>query len=991
MATNTTVNFNTSGFLSGTSGITWMQAYVVNGGSIVQQSGQNYADLTVASPSIQIQDGSFSGRIYILAGSGTAPNYSSEASILPGASSNQQRYVVYELNLGNSASDVLDITAINGLGFNVSAESVLTSTSYYSGSAIPFSGGSGSSLTSLITSAPIGNTQAVQSNASGYNQIFGPSGTPGTGYWPTSYWDSYYSNVKDTASVINGMQFGGIYGIPGSAGGGYQLYNYRAYAATKSVPSGAGGALEATNGIVLYPVPMNVAVPTGAGNGVASDWIFVPDASLKPNIFQPGLEPTTYPLWTSSSSDFSSATSSGISTTPPYNATAIIATALTASYDAGFYGSFGTNPNPNVTQKLDLNKSWNVNWNYAYQGYLMQGITPGNGTSLGNLAVGSIFNGGNANGLNSGYYDPYAAVVSKYTNVYSWPYTDYLSTWGGNKPVIPLYDGSRSNGMGGTGANVETLNFTVYADSTTQPSTNFIAPTVGYLAPSGGSFSAATYATNNQMQISITYGAWVPDSNTAVKLRVYAPGQANSDSQGFVNFQLNGLYSSGNFNNWSNFTITPGSASQAWTIASNGASSGSTGILNINNVPVVQNGTAWYQLVFGSGTHATTYNIYGVANASGQYTQMVSDQSVSVVSLQNIPDWTPPTNAPLTAPNSLASTGVLVSLAGTYPTYDPAVYGAPRFARFTDGVLDNDVVLGNANAGQLANWQLNGQGQLMAGSGTLSATLAAGWQVVATGSFSGGSRDLLLENATSSGQKQLATWTVNGISVTPNAMLGAALQAGWAIVGSGHFMGGGQSNQILLQSLDHATGRNQLAYWQIDNSGQVTASGNIGGPLLNGWTAIATGNVLDNGRTDILLQNGFSLAIWELNDQGQVSVHGNINQELTPGWEVVGVGNFFGATADQDLLLQSGNQLAMWQLNAFDVGQQGLLLGSNTLQPGWAVAGIGDYEGNGISDILLQNGNQFAQWQMNGLTVSNSVGVASQLSTGWNLVGTGNL
>ena len=278
---------------------------------------------------------------------------------------------------------------------------------------------------------------------------------------------------------------------------------------------------------------------------------------------------------------------------------------------------------------------------------------------------------------------------------------------------------------------------------------------------------------------------------------------------------------------------------------------------------------------------------------------------------------------------------------------------------------------------------------MIGGSGLLSATLLAGWQVAATGSFAAGTHDVLLSNVTAAGTTQLATWTVNGTTATANPMVSAELGVGWSILGIGAFTGG-LANQVLLQNFDHATGTQQLAYWQLDNAGHITAHGNIGGPLGNGWTVVGMGNLLDHGRTDILLQNGTNLAIWELDDSGHVDHNksGNIVQQLTPGWEVVGLGNFFDHSLDQDILLKNGNQVAMWELNGFDVGQQGLV---STLLPGWAIAGVGDYDTNGISDILLQNGNQFAEWMMNGMTVQSTAQVGSQLSTGWNLLGTGNL
>src|SRR5262249_40237802 len=153
------------------------------------------------------------------------------------------------------------------------------------------------------------------------------------------------------------------------------------------------------------------------------------------------------------------------------------------------------------------------------------------------------------------------------------------------------------------------------------------------------------------LQFPLLFGGVAPNQNTPMTFRIYAPGQKNSDAQGFINLQLNGLFQqNGNFSDWATFNITPGSATTPWTVSSAGFS-GANGILNINNVPVVQNGEAWYQFVIGSPYDATTYNIYAIANGSGQFTQMVVDHSGIAVSNQA---GTPPLGAPNSGPTANA-------------------------------------------------------------------------------------------------------------------------------------------------------------------------------------------------------------------------------------------------------------------------------------------------------------------------------------------------
>lgn len=948
----TTFHFTASDFLQHNTGTTWLQAFYTwdngNYGNPIDLKSNGSGSLTV-------NDGGISGRIYIVGGSGTPQSFSQEGDITANASTGQYRYVIYELNLGNANSDVLDITAENGIGFNASAESKQTvGSNLFSGSKLPLS-----SLTSLITSPPISNSAAVQDG-----MLFGPNGAPGENYWPASYWtnpnSNYVGHVLTTPSVINDIEIGGV--------DGGQIYHYRAYATSY------GGQA----GMMLYPVDSTA----GAGSQF-SDWLFVPTDTLANNIFQPGLGGYLVTDFSGPPQDATTTTTTHLMTTTTTTA-AIVEEALLAGFNAGFYGSFGTSPNPNVTQKLDLNKGWNIGWNYAYQGQL-NSVPPGYGTNMGSLAVGSVFNHGSANGLHSGFYDPYAAMVMQNTNVYGWAYGDYLGSFGGTPPVISLWDPNRLGT--GQGSNVSDVYFTIYGDGTQQPATNFIAPAVGYIAPSGATFAPAIDPTNNLLQFNFSVAGFSPDQNTPITFRIYAPGEEgvqNIDSQGFINLQLNGLYQANdNFSDWANYTIA-GSTDTAYTVAATGAEN--PGYLQIFNVPVVTGvgstpGLSWYQLVLGNGDDATTYNIYAAANSSGAYTQMIVDQSAYATSLAPVGPGEKPLS--LSAPGSTPTTQALVNQ-GQYITFDPAVFSAPHMSRFSGGPLQDDVIIGDANGGTLARWTLDGQGDVVAGeSGPLNASVLPGWQVAGTGNFGGGT-DLLMESVNAAGITSLATWTVSGLNVTPNSPFGT-LPLGYSVVGTGDFIGAGQANQILLQYFDQSTNLNQLAFWQVIN-GALSHHGNVGGPLGNGWHVAGVGNILGDGRSDVLLQKGLKLAIWEFNEHGAVTQHADINMTIAPGHEVVGLGYFTNNT-HEDILFQKGGQLGMWQMQGFDVLNHGSV--GAPLLPGWAIAGFGDYDNSGTTDILLQKGDQFAEWQMSGRTVTNIVTVGSDLSAGWNLVGTG--
>src|SRR5262249_15624064 len=68
-----------------------------------------------------------------------------------------------------------------------------------------------------------------------------------------------------------------------------------------------------------------------------------------------------------------------------------------------------------------------------------------------------------------------------------------------------------------------------------------------------------------------------------------------------------------------------------------------------------------------------------------------------------------------------------------------------------------------------------------------------------------------------------------------------------------------------------------------------------------------------------------------------------------PQWQVAGVGDFNGDGLADALLLRGDGLLAAGTIN----GDPATILGQ--LEPGWSIAGIGDIDNDGTSDILLQN------------------------------------
>jgi hypothetical protein len=165
--------------------------------------------------------------------------------------------------------------------------------------------------------------------------------------------------------------------------------------------------------------------------------------------------------------------------------------------------------------------------------------------------------------------------------------------------------------------------------------------------------------------------------------------------------------------------------------------------------------------------------------------------------------------------------------------------------------------------------------------------------------------------------------------------------------------------------------------------------------LSAGWSVAGTGDFNGDGAADLLLQNGDSLAEWVMNG---VNVIGGgyidgVSPNLSAGWSVAGIGDFNG-DGMADILLQAGSSLAEWQMNGAEVIGGGTIDGvSPNLSPGWSVAGVGDLNGDGKADVLLQDVNNdgsttIAEWLMNGAEVTGG-GLVGTLPSGWSIAGVG--
>jgi hypothetical protein len=187
------------------------------------------------------------------------------------------------------------------------------------------------------------------------------------------------------------------------------------------------------------------------------------------------------------------------------------------------------------------------------------------------------------------------------------------------------------------------------------------------------------------------------------------------------------------------------------------------------------------------------------------------------------------------------------------------------------------------------------------------------------------------------------------------------------------FLDNGTSD-VLLQ--DGST----VAAWIMQNG--LYSDGNILSTAVAGWRVVGAGDFNDDGTSDVLLQNGGTVANWIMQN-GQYE-SGNILTTAAAGWNVVGTGDFTGNGTD-DVLLQNGGTVADWIMQNGQYESGNIL---TTAAAGWNVVGTGDFTGTGTSDVLLQNGGTVADWIIKGGAYQ-SGNILTTGAAGWKVVGTG--
>jgi hypothetical protein len=189
--------------------------------------------------------------------------------------------------------------------------------------------------------------------------------------------------------------------------------------------------------------------------------------------------------------------------------------------------------------------------------------------------------------------------------------------------------------------------------------------------------------------------------------------------------------------------------------------------------------------------------------------------------------------------------------------------------------------------------------------------------------------------------------TVNGNDVT------FTTPPSWRLWKVDDFDGDGNPDYVLYNVPTRIT-----AVWYLNNDNPITVREGRQGPTINaGWQLQAVDDFDGDGIPDYVLYNPTTqlTAVWYLNNDDPITVReGRLGPTINPGWQLLTVDDFDGDGIPDYVLYSPTTQLtAVWYLNndnpiTVREGRQG-----PTINAGWLPAAVDDFDGDGNPDYVL--------------------------------------
>ena len=185
-----------------------------------------------------------------------------------------------------------------------------------------------------------------------------------------------------------------------------------------------------------------------------------------------------------------------------------------------------------------------------------------------------------------------------------------------------------------------------------------------------------------------------------------------------------------------------------------------------------------------------------------------------------------------------------------------------------------------------------------------------------------------------------------------------------------------------------------ITNWLGQANGGFAANHAIATGVPLDWAVVGTGDFNGDGRDDILWRNTAGVVTDWLGQAsgGFVGNHANAATGVPLDWAIAGTGDFNGDGRDDILWRNDAGVVTNWlgQANGGFVGNHANAAIQVPLD--WTIAGTGDFNGDGRSDVLWRNANGVvSNWlgQANGAFAANHANAATGVPLDWTVVGTG--
>ncbi len=282
-----------------------------------------------------------------------------------------------------------------------------------------------------------------------------------------------------------------------------------------------------------------------------------------------------------------------------------------------------------------------------------------------------------------------------------------------------------------------------------------------------------------------------------------------------------------------------------------------------------------------------------------------------------------------------------------YPSFDASwtLAGVGDF----NGDGKADLAYRNATTGAIEVELLNGT-KATAGTPVFNNPFASGWNLVAVGDFTGnGKSDLAWQNGPGG---LVEIQYMNGSAAAGGGTIANnPFTSGWNVIGVGDFTGNGIDDLVWSRQSDG------LVEVQLLNGAAAVGGGTIANnPFSLGWSVVGIGDFLGNGKSDLVWQRTSDglVEIQYMNGNNAVGGGTILNNPFSTGWNVVGVGDVLG-NGKSDLIWQNSSSglVEIQYLNGASAVGGGTIT-NNPFASGWTIAGVGDFNGDGKADLVYR-------------------------------------